>query len=206
MIVDQAELWRLRRFALGSGLVLFTWGLAGVKLGSQPQLTVLGLPFVVERADLIPFGLAAAACYAALRYFYYAVSFGPSPYRVRRDILDQFRGRQRHGKPGPFPTPGTYADRLTEISASPWRDSREHMEKLANDLRNSFPKFGLARVKAEVKGEASHTPDGESFVSYTVEASIPVRCRIAAILQDIDYTAPIWFPLLAIAYWYLRTP
>jgi hypothetical protein len=204
MNLDHAELWRLRRFALASGLVLVVWALAGVSIGAEPQLNVVGLPLVVARADLLPIGLAIATCYAALRYFYYAVSYGPSPYRTRRDLLDKFRGRPSPRTHGGYPTPGTYLGKLYDIEASPSTDDRGQMEKLASDVSNAFPKFGFARVVANVKGEPSYTNDGESYISYTVEATIPVRCRLAAIVQDVDYTAPVWFPIACTAFWLSR--
>src|SRR5687768_10077766 len=112
MYVEQAELWRLRRFSLGTGLVLLTWSLAGIALSPEPRITPFGLPLVVARPALIPVGLALAAAYGALRYFYYALSLGPSPFRVRRDLLDKLRGRSPSESVGPFKRPSTYLDRL----------------------------------------------------------------------------------------------
>jgi hypothetical protein len=196
---DPGELWRLRRFSLGVGLVLLTWSLAGVTIGAEPRIAPLGLPLQIARPDLVPVGLALAAVYGTARYFYYALSFGPSPYRVRRELLDQLR-YETPGRLGAYPIPATYLG-ATEFSSTPSWSEREKVEQLAADLRAAFPKFARARVQAEIETSTSFDEDGDQHPSYSVKVSIPLRCRIAAVLEDIDYTAPVWFPIASIAAW-----
>lgn len=201
MYVEQAELWRLRRFSLGAGLVLFTWSLAGIALSPEPRITPFGLPLLIAEPRLLPVGLALAAAYGAVRYFYYAISLGPSPFRVRRDLLDRLRGRSPTQSISRFERPRTYLNRLTKLAATPWTSDYMEMEQLAAEFRAAFPKFALARVQAKVKGDTLFDDDGDEHRVYSLDVTIPMRCQLAAMLQDIDYTAPVWFPIASIVYW-----
>jgi hypothetical protein len=203
MYIEQSELSRLRRFSLGAGLVLFTWSLAGIALPPDPRLSAFGLTLTVARPRLFPVGLAIAAAYGAIRYFYYALSFGPSPYRIRRDLLNTFLGKPHGQKLGSYRPPGMFLGRMTDISASPWTDKREEMEKLAEQLRRAFPRFAFAAVTAKVVNDPTMDDEGNVYPSFSVETTIPLRCKFGAALLDLDYTAPVWFPLLALGYWRL---
>jgi len=205
MYIEQNELWRLRRFALGSGLLLFVWSVAGIALLPDPRISVFGLPLAVARPRLFPIGLALAATYGALRYFYYAISLGPSPYRIRRDLLDNLRGRPHGHRVGPYQAPRVFLGRMTEINVSPWSDKRGEMETLADQLRRAFPRFLLAHVNADVVSDPSVDENGNVYLSYSVAVTIPARCKLAAFFLDVDYTAAVWFPALALAYWYLAS-
>jgi hypothetical protein len=49
---------------------------------------VFGVPFLVKRPTLLPIGLALASFCAGVRFYYYALMLGTSPYRKRRDLVD----------------------------------------------------------------------------------------------------------------------
>jgi hypothetical protein len=45
---------------------------------------------------------------------------------------------------------------------------------------------------------------GELHNSFAVAVTIPVRCRLAALMEDLDYTSPVWIPVFAVAFLLLR--
>lgn len=186
------EISRLRRFCLGLALVVLTWGLAGVSLDPDAHIQPFGLPFRISRPDLLPLGLALGALYAMARYYYYALMLGPSPYRRRRDLLNHL---VPEGGKRPVPTYWGH----TSFHSTPWHHDHDRVEHIAKDLANAFPKFARARVLAEVAGAQSVDDEGEVYTTYAVAVTIPVRCRLAALFEDIDYTSPVWFTIGALA-------
>lgn len=197
--MDLSELSKLRRFGLAVGTILLSWTFAGVTLPGSATISPLGFPLNIARPELLPLGLALAGAYAALRYFYYAIALGSSPYRIRRDLLDQLLIVDSKTK-GPFHTPHTYFGAST-FTSTPWWSDHAHVKRLADQIRKAFPKFGFRRVQAKVTSGESMNEDGDVEVSYALDVVIPARCRAAAALQDLDFTAPAWFPLLSIVIW-----
>ncbi len=186
----------MRRFALGMALVLVTWAMAGVDLEQPLRVSPFGLPFRVGRPDLLPLGIALAVLYGCLRYYYYAIMLSASPYRRRRDLLDQLRGESQ--SLGPSPKPGMYIG-PTELTSTPWRDDYKGVDSLGEEIKAAFPKFARARVTAERMRDARL--DDEGTVFFALKMHIPTRCRIAALAQDIDYASPVWFSALALGIW-----
>ncbi|MFC1627534.1 hypothetical protein ACFL3H_00300 [Gemmatimonadota bacterium] len=177
------------------GLIVLIWALAGVSLDTTSPMTTLGVPYRLDRPDVIPIGLIIAALYGVFRYYYYAMMLGLSPYRIRRDILDELWSKEDK-KPG---IAHTYWGPVEFTSSHSYSD-RSKVDPLAQRIEISFPKFARARVLASVEGEESFAPpDGDEYISYHVNVNIPVRCRVAALFQDIDYALPVWFPMLSIA-------
>lgn len=200
---ETTEVWRLRRFALTVGLLLLVWSLAGITVAENPQIAPFGLPLTIAQPQLLPLGLAIAGAYGVLRYFYYAFSFGPSPFRPRRDLLDRMRVRNPTGT-GADVVPHTYWG-PTDMWGSLSTSDQPPAEDLARDLRGAYPKFSGRKVWAEVATEPGIDQDGDEHVSYAVVARVPTRCRLAAVVQDVDYAAPILFPTLAVGAWIART-
>lgn len=188
--MDQAHIEKLRRFALAMGLIVLTWAVAGISLAAGATVTVLGIPFRVSRPELLPFGFAAAAVYGALRYHYYAIMLATSPYRLRRDLLDSLQVHDaKAGK-----AIRTYWG-ATHFKSTPWHADYAKVQVLAAELKNAFPKFVSGRVTTKILTERPYNDEGEEYSIYALELRIPVRCRVAALIQDLDYTSPAWFPL-----------
>jgi len=74
---------KLRRFALTIGIILFTYGIAGVKLETPAHIEPLGIPFELTRPNLLGFGLLLASIYSSLRYYYYCMVLTMSPMKAR---------------------------------------------------------------------------------------------------------------------------
>jgi hypothetical protein len=68
-----------------------TWAFAGVELDTNESVSFFGVPFRVGRADLLPIGLILTSAYCAISHFYFASMLGLSPYRTRRDLLEELR-------------------------------------------------------------------------------------------------------------------
>lgn len=198
--MQEVELYRLRRFSLGMGLLVLIWTLAGVSLEQQARIAPFGLPFSVARPDLVPLGLVLATLYGVIRYFYYGLMLGPSPYRIRRDLLDQLTPKTDSNKQK---IPMYWGH--THFESTPWHTDRGRIEHLAQEIGRVFPKFAHARVVAKAKDETAVNNVGRDYTIWAAEVTIPVRCRLAALFQDLDYISPVWFPLLALLVMAVRT-
>lgn len=93
----------------------------------------------------------------------------------------------------------------TEFTASLWVSNRAKAEAYIAKFPEAFPKFALARPSLKIEGSESYTEDGDSAgMMYNVQVVIPIRCRMAAIVQDIDYSSPIWLSLVSLAIFFFR--
>jgi hypothetical protein len=205
--MDATDLDKLRRFALATALVLVSYELAGITIEPHALISVLGVPFRVSRPDLLPAGLAVASLCSAARFYYYGLMLGTSPHRRRRDLIDELMVHSdEYIRPDGSPKIDPFAHGQEiwmywgprKFGAKVWRYDREIMEKRAAAFDNAFPKFAGARSSAKVVHEISYNPDGDEYTSYNVEVIVPLRCRIAALFEDIDYTAPVWLNALAL--------
>jgi hypothetical protein len=77
---------------------------------------------------------------------------------------------------------------------------RQEVESELKSLIDAFPKVGKIRVRGEVTGHEFVDDDtGEPHLAFEAEIEIPKLCRFAALVQDIDYSAPIWANVLALS-------
>lgn len=186
---------KLRRFSLVMAMVLLTYSLAGVSLGPDAQVLVAGLALKVSRPALLPIGFVLASLYGLLSYYYYAFMLAVSPYRARRDIIDQLNswapnfisGRKVHLYFGP-----------TEFETSAWHTDRKEVERYIEQFPNAFPKFARARASVNLISDRNLNKDGDVYLTYAAKVTIPIRCRVAAIFQDIDYSLPVWINCIAL--------
>ncbi len=78
---------KLRRFALGVGLILIVYTLAWVQLAKLINISPFGISFEIARPSVIEWGLVIVSIYAALRYWYYSFIKNTSPFRARTLLL-----------------------------------------------------------------------------------------------------------------------
>jgi len=204
--MDDAHLGRLRGFALVVGLLLITYESAGIIV--EPHITAFGLSFRVSRPNLFPIGLAIASLCSALRFYYYGLTLGTSPHRRRRDLIDGLMvhfDEYEYARPG-GPTkyhsgkqvPMYWGSR--KFSAKAWQYDRQIVEKLAAAFENAFPKFAGARASAKLVHFVSYDENGDEYTTYNVDIIVPLRCRVWALFEDIDYTAPVWLNAFALMF------
>ncbi len=191
---------RLRRLPLTTGLLLLTWSAAAVSIVAPANVQILGLPFSIGRPELLPIGLAVAAVYGGLRYYYYAMMLELSPYRRRRDLLDGLWAKGTK-KPG---LSGTYWGPIAFEGSRSFGKSSE-AEAYGKEVALAFPKFAGARVTSRAEYRPGVDQDGDEYTSFEVFLNIPVRCRAAALLQDLDYSSPAWLPLSSVLLYVLRS-
>ena len=193
--MHEPDLEKLRRFSLMVALIVLTYSLAGITMVPDSNISVVGLTFKVSRPSLLPIGLVIASLYVMIRFYYYGFMLKKSPYRIRRDILDNLYCKDhsyRRGKKVPTYIGGR------EFEANIARSNRESAEKYVSDFPDAFPKFARARPSMKIDSSESFTEDGESYIWYSVNVVIPERCRLIAIVQDIDYSSPIWLNLASL--------
>ena len=75
---------------------------------------------------------------------------------------------------------------------------RHPVEAQLEEIIGAFPKVWNIRVKGIVKGDNFIDEVGDERISFDAEITIPLWCRLAARIQDIDYSAPIWLNLVAL--------
>ncbi|MBI1817164.1 MAG: hypothetical protein HYR72_19510 [Deltaproteobacteria bacterium] len=210
--MDTTETARLRRFALTAALLLITYVEAGIVVEPDARISVFGVPVHVGRPDLLPAGLALAALCGGLRFYYYGLMLATSPHRKRRELLNGLTAHfDEYIRPGKPIKPGAVVSG-TKIpmywgpqkfeTASHYDE--ELVRKRAMAFDNVFPKFACKRASARVVGETFLDDEGETHQNYCVEVIVPLRCRAAAIFEDLDYTAPAWVSACAFLL-FLRT-
>ena len=85
------DLERLRRFSLTMGLLVFTYAAAGISLRDDATVAPFGIPFVIERTEFLPIGLAVGSAYSAFRFWYFGVALSASPFTRRMTLLRRYR-------------------------------------------------------------------------------------------------------------------
>ncbi|TAJ10408.1 MAG: hypothetical protein EPO61_02930 [Nitrospirae bacterium] len=162
--MDQ-DLSRLRRFALTVGVILIVYIASGIELPNKPTVIVFGTPLDVTKPKFFELGLLLISLYATLRYWYHSWIQNPSPSRIRR--------RLRRGEFG-----------LVRFV----KDENE----LTNMIRRYLP--GMEQkftIRTSTRAEASGL-----FQVCKVEGKellqIPWKTRLWSVIDNLDYTAPLW--------------
>lgn len=188
------DIGRTRRLAIIVALILITYSAAGIEIAAGGNIQILGVGFIVTRPDLLPIGLLIASIYLMVSYFYYAVMLLDSPYRRRRNILDQMTVTE------PKYTSGRNVKMYFGSSKFETSNQYHHHEAKSNAeaIKSSFPKILNKTCSYQIKSEDFMLPDGEDCTNYHAVIEIPVVCRIAALFQDLDYVSPIWLNLFAV--------
>ena len=161
--MQPADIDRLRRFALFIALIIITYSIAGVKLDAPAKVSPLGIPFVVNRPDLLPFGLVLASLYSVVRYIYYGYVVQLSPTQARQLL--------RRGIPVHTPTSGISED--------------DFAQRIADEVKQYFPRAGLL----EAKSSTYQRFGGDSLLNFRI--SVPKGLWILSFLGDIDYALPV---------------
>jgi hypothetical protein len=187
------DLERLRRFALGAALVLISYSAAGIELNPGAQVTLFGLPFLIHRPELLPLGLALASVYGLARFYYYGLMLSHSPQRRRKDLLHRL-----HAEGGR----GTYAGSVifgpAHYCTTPLIHDKAVAEASLHELIAVFPKVWKIRAHGMVEPVHITDEDGEERTLWEANVTIPFSCRLAALVQDLDYTAPVWLNMGAL--------
>lgn len=137
--------------------------------------------------------LVLASIYGMFRFYYYGFMLGHSPQRHRKDAL-----RKLHATG----TIGTYDGSVflgpAAYSTTPSIEDRHNVETQLSEIINVFPKGWHFRPQGSVEAVRGIDDHGEVYTVYHAEIAIPFACRVAAFLQDLDYSAPVWLNLVAI--------
>ncbi len=89
----------------------------------------------------------------------------------------------------------------SDFTSTPWQNEINAVDALGEKIKASFPKFARARVTAERLYDNIIDEDGAPTVYHALRVHIPIRCRFAAIVQDLDYTSPVWLGGFSLAIW-----
>lgn len=200
--MHEPNLEKLRRFALAVGLITLTYSVAGISLTPDAGISVLGMTFKVSRPGLLPVGIVIASLYAIIRFYYYGFMLKKSPYRVRRGVLDELHCLERphiHGKRIPVYFGPTEFE--TKLSVS----DPQRIQQYVDSFPDAFPRFARATPSIQTQQEAASTMKGDLCMMYSAKVMIPIRCRLAATIQDIDYSLPIWLNLISLGVFFYHT-
>jgi hypothetical protein len=188
------DIERLRRFSLATALMLIAYVAAGVQLQLGAHISVFGMPFIIRRPEFLPLCLLLASIYGLIRYFYYGVMLQHTPYRCRKDLLQKL-----HAYSGDKTYNGS-AFFGPSVYSTTSRAYKEEVERQLLEVISSFPKFWNIRVIGKINTRYYNNEDGEAYANFDAEIRIPIACRLTALFQDIDYTAPIWLNLVALSW------
>lgn len=184
---------KIRRLALVSGVLLITYVVAGIAPSEGKDIAPLGIPFRLNRPDLVPFGLVLVCVYSALRFWLYAVANGVSPLRKRM-------GTWRRHRIAWNPSMGVY------VSDIQYHEEAK-ADRLSGRLNSLYPKvFGKRAGFHTSPIEKSFTIETNEqlpkWIDYfQVSGHLPWQVRLGALLIDIDYFAPIWLNVVAVGLW-----
>ncbi|MBM3212555.1 hypothetical protein FJY90_08205 [Candidatus Gottesmanbacteria bacterium] len=190
------DIEKLRRFALVVSLITLTYSVAGISLQPDLGITLVGLTFKILRPGLLPVGIVIASIYATIRFIYYGFMLQKSPYRIRRTILDElycFEPPYIKGKKIPMYFGPTEFE--TKLSAEDPSSIQQYVESFPE----AFPKFARASPTLQLQQEQAQTIQGSLVTVYSAKVVIPKRCRFAAVVQDIDYSLPVWLNLISLS-------
>lgn len=192
--MDEPNIGKLRRFALIVGLITLTYSVAGISLRPEAGVSLAGLTFKISRPGLLPVGIVLASLYAMVRFYYYGFMLYKSPYSVRRGILDglcclerPYIGRRIPMYFGP-----------TEFETKLSDEDHSKIQQYIDTFPDAFPKFAKAKPSLQSQQGLAQTFKGDSVPIYSCEVVIPIACRLAAIVQDIDYSLPVWLNLVSL--------
>lgn len=210
------------------GLLLLSYAISGVSLIPEPSFNLLGLPLRIDRPHFFPYVLVAAAIYGGVRYYYFCCLLVESPFAIRRNHLnklvhhvqlgDGFKAVQLHSfgvyqgpvnfelgprhpwmykrdrKKGEWEPskeePGAWA---VELDSNGIAKMPEEGIAFQNALKTLFPAFAGACVWSRWNYESVDPP-----MRVRLHVVIPKRCRLAAVIEDIDYLAPVWLSALSV--------
>ena len=57
------DLEKLRKFALISAVILFSYSVAGIQFADNEKVSLLGIPFTISNPELLPIGLIFISLY-----------------------------------------------------------------------------------------------------------------------------------------------
>jgi hypothetical protein len=192
---NEPDLQKLRRFALAVALIVLTYSVAGIRLEPDCEISVIGMTFKVSRPELLPIGLVIASVFTTLRFYYYGFMLKKSPYRSRRDALDRLYVTPSEVNKKKIPI---YFGKSTEFETELYGT----LKKVTADIecfQNLFPKFAQAKVSVKGLPERSNSEESTSYI-WTLKMVIPIRCKLAAMFQDIDFSSPVWLNLVALGF------
>lgn len=174
-----SELSKLRRFALTIGLILLLYALAGIQLSNPPTVHPLGISLAITRPWIFDWVLIVASIYGSFRYWYHGFVLQFSPLNLRK--------RLRHGIALPD---------LHQLDSETFRQIQKLIDRY-------LP--GIESGRYTVAGGTHGSPGIYVKLDW---ALVSFRTKVYAILDSVDYTAPLWLNGVALvclfATWILR--
>ena len=176
--MKQPDIEKLRRFSLGSGLVLITYFVAIVKPSSAVSFPFLGLTFNIMNPKYISIGFILASIYGLIRYSLYGMIIERSPSKTRKQLLS-----------------GKLVKDAYEINVQ----SKNDVDDVLKKLEYAFPSISKDGGGIEVNEfMAPLFKEQRVSISYRIRYKPTRRTNMLAICHDIDYTAPIWVNIVAL--------
>jgi hypothetical protein len=208
--MDPEHLEKLRRFSLTVALALITVLAAGLTLPPNERIPLFGVPLAISRPTLLPLGFAIASFLSAIRFYYYGHMIGISPHHRRRELLDQLYvnheslRRRSRTLDGEVPFRGRdvsmwYGPAEFELFLGT-RDY-ETAQKQSDLIVQAFPKCFTRRVSVKIMPKTGINDDDFSeHTEYDLLVSIPTWCRIATVIEALDYSSPVWLNVVALVW------
>lgn len=172
---DDANVARLRRFALIVALILLAYSLAGGRILKTGHISfTLGLAIDFSRPYFLERGLVLLSIYALCRYAYYALIKSLTPWEARQQL--------EVGKFGPIWTPPYNEGPAIRAIASRYLPGMEAQTTVVKRLNTEY-----------------------GYVGVSGAGKYPPRVRFWIWLDNLDYTAPIWLNAMSIVVYIITT-
>ncbi len=174
--MDEQSLFKSRRFSLLMGLFLIVYSIAGVSVRLDENVTIFGIPLIINYPNLVGFGFLLASIYSTSRYLFYGIIIGITPKKARENLLNN---RLPNG------------NRIsTESVSSAYRDIESCRDGVTQEVKKYFPEVKPFReTKCKVSQEGKF---------YKFEIDYSKSTAVLAWLQGFDHWLPIWVKIAAI--------
>jgi hypothetical protein len=171
--VETPDLSKLRRFSLGTSIILITLLLAKVDFKTPAIISPFGIPLTINKPDLLYIGLLFASIYSMLRYVYYGMIIKASPMHARKLL--------RSGVP---------------VRA---RDYGVNFNDFVNDIKKEmsrfFPPFGKYKC-------ILNFPVQEAGKTYKFSVTVPTVLQLIYKIEDFDFLLPIFCSIFALVLYF----
>ena len=84
----QADLNKLRRFSIISGLLFLLYAFLGIRIALEGTIPTVGFKVVLERGHFLVYVLVAVSLYTTFRYWFYVIHRQRTPRKERKFLKE----------------------------------------------------------------------------------------------------------------------
>ena len=200
MTGDQIQ--KLRRSALLVALYLLATPFLGLEIA---KLGKGGVGMTIGNPGRLVYVICAVSLFQIGRFWLYAIWHHQWPCRHRDDVIKRLGNPKFNQYTGTILQARSRSDLPPDIDAALALYPRFLGAEVREATQDDIYAYNERVVRRNKKKYGDFPPDADDQLAMAgVEGSplyfrVPLRCRIGALLEDLDYTAPLWLSLLSVA-------